>query len=260
MRGQFTSVDSFHFSCPLEHPVALRRTLPSAGALTAALVVPAAAAAADTPLSATHNLAMCGQVSIIFNNNSDYDFLADYKVGDQEGEEDEATGEKIDGGTHDGKPFGPVYTPVDVPAGESVTEVVDVEEDTEVSYRIWRGPENDWYVPCQSVEVAGGADESDGEDGDKGEGDDGKGDEGGDNGEGDDGKGDDGGDNGKGEDDKPAPEDSKPESGDASGSLPVTGGALAGLVAAGVATLGAGGGALYMSRKRKAAAEADSDE
>ncbi|MES0834956.1 thioester domain-containing protein [Nocardiopsis tropica] len=37
-------------------------------------------------------------------------------------------------------------------------------------------------------------------------------------------------------------------------SLPVTGGALAGLVAAGIAALGAGGGAVYLSRKRKAAA------
>ncbi|MDE3721666.1 thioester domain-containing protein [Nocardiopsis sp. N85] len=36
-------------------------------------------------------------------------------------------------------------------------------------------------------------------------------------------------------------------------SLPVTGGALAGLVAAGIAALGAGGGAIYLSRKRKAA-------
>ncbi|MCY9787759.1 thioester domain-containing protein [Nocardiopsis sp. EMB25] len=35
-------------------------------------------------------------------------------------------------------------------------------------------------------------------------------------------------------------------------SLPVTGGALAGLVAAGVAALGAGAGAIYLSRKRKA--------
>ena len=35
--------------------------------------------------------------------------------------------------------------------------------------------------------------------------------------------------------------------------LPVTGGALAGLVAAGIAALGAGGGAIYLSRKRKAA-------
>ena len=50
-------------------------------------------------------------------------------------------------------------------------------------------------------------------------------------------------------DDKPAPEDDKDEP-----ELPVTGGALAGLVAAGVAALGAGGGALYLSRKRKASA------
>ncbi|NKY99967.1 thioester domain-containing protein [Nocardiopsis alborubida] len=40
-------------------------------------------------------------------------------------------------------------------------------------------------------------------------------------------------------------------------SLPVTGGALAGLVAAGVAALGAGGGALYLSRRRKAADSQD---
>ncbi|MFJ9557011.1 thioester domain-containing protein [Nocardiopsis sp. NPDC101807] len=39
--------------------------------------------------------------------------------------------------------------------------------------------------------------------------------------------------------------------------LPVTGGALAGLVAAGIAALGAGGGAIYLSRKRKAANAAD---
>src|SRR5699024_11388173 len=50
-------------------------------------------------------------------------------------------------------------------------------------------------------------------------------------------------------DDKPAPEDDKDEP-----ELPVTGGALAGLVAAGVAALGAGGGALYLSRKREAGA------
>ncbi|MEU0488985.1 thioester domain-containing protein [Nocardiopsis sp. NPDC006139] len=43
-----------------------------------------------------------------------------------------------------------------------------------------------------------------------------------------------------------APDDDRP-------ALPVTGGALLGLVAAGVAALGAGGGAIYLSRKRKAA-------
>ncbi|CAL9441487.1 hypothetical protein SUDANB121_02270 [Nocardiopsis dassonvillei] len=51
-----------------------------------------------------------------------------------------------------------------------------------------------------------------------------------------------------------APESPKPSApADDRPSLPVTGGALAGLVAAGIAALGAGGGAIYLSRKRKAA-------
>ena len=64
------------------------------------------------------------------------------------------------------------------------------------------------------------------------------------------GKGDDG------KDDKPTDgDDAKPVEGDASDSLPVTGGALAGLVAAGLAALSAGGGAVYLARKRKATAD-----
>ncbi|ASU86384.1 TQXA domain-containing protein [Nocardiopsis gilva YIM 90087] len=46
----------------------------------------------------------------------------------------------------------------------------------------------------------------------------------------------------------PKPDDSKP-------SLPVTGAALTGLVAAGVAAVGAGGGAIYLSRKRRSATD-----
>ncbi len=53
---------------------------------------------------------------------------------------------------------------------------------------------------------------------------------------------------GPSEDDKPAPGK------DEESTLPVTGGALAGLVAAGLAALGAGGGALYLSRKRRSGA------
>ncbi|GHD37346.1 chaplin family protein [Nocardiopsis kunsanensis] len=66
---------------------------------------------------------------------------------------------------------------------------------------------------------------------------------------GDDGKDEEPGDDGGSEapsDDKPAPEESASE-------LPVTGGALTGLVAAGLAALGAGGAGLYFARKRKAA-------
>ncbi|HIY42492.1 MAG TPA: thioester domain-containing protein [Candidatus Nocardiopsis merdipullorum] len=61
------------------------------------------------------------------------------------------------------------------------------------------------------------------------------------------------------ESDEPEEGDEKPTPEDDDESLPVTGGALVGLVAAGVAALGAGGGALYMTRKRKASA-LDSDE
>jgi LPXTG-motif cell wall-anchored protein len=45
----------------------------------------------------------------------------------------------------------------------------------------------------------------------------------------------------------------------AGGELPLTGGALTGLVAAGIAAIGAGGAGLYFARKRKAAVSADTE-
>ncbi|RKS10761.1 TQXA domain-containing protein [Nocardiopsis sp. Huas11] len=57
--------------------------------------------------------------------------------------------------------------------------------------------------------------------------------------------------------DEPSDKPSAPADDNNSPSLPVTGGALAGLVAAGVAALGAGGGAIYLSRRRKAADTTD---
>ncbi|MFE1170727.1 thioester domain-containing protein [Nocardiopsis sp. NPDC058789] len=58
---------------------------------------------------------------------------------------------------------------------------------------------------------------------------------------------------------EPAEEKPTPPKEDDKPTLPVTGGALTGLVAAGVAALGAGGAALYLSRKRKAATGEDTD-
>ncbi|MEU0488778.1 chaplin family protein [Nocardiopsis sp. NPDC006139] len=54
-------------------------------------------------------------------------------------------------------------------------------------------------------------------------------------------------------DDRPAPVQQ------AGGELPLTGGALTGLVAAGIAAVGAGGAGLYFARKRKAAATTDTE-
>ncbi|WP_407940042.1 chaplin family protein [Nocardiopsis coralli] len=67
---------------------------------------------------------------------------------------------------------------------------------------------------------------------------------------GDDGKDEDPADDGASE--APADEQKAPE--EAAAELPVTGGALTGLVAAGLAAIGAGGAGLYFTRKRKAAA------
>ena len=57
----------------------------------------------------------------------------------------------------------------------------------------------------------------------------------------------------KHEEEDPADDKSVPVQ-EAGGELPLTGGALTGLVAAGVAAVGAGGVGLYFARKRKAAA------
>ncbi|MFD6949278.1 peptidase [Nocardiopsis sp. TSRI0078] len=59
------------------------------------------------------------------------------------------------------------------------------------------------------------------------------------------------------EPEEPSDKPSEPADDQNEPTLPVTGGALAGLVAAGVAALGAGGGAIYLSRKRKAAGSED---
>jgi uncharacterized surface anchored protein len=59
----------------------------------------------------------------------------------------------IASGRYAGEPFGLRYTPVLVPAGETVVYPVEVNVDTTVSYRVWRGPENDYYVSWVDVEV-----------------------------------------------------------------------------------------------------------
>ena len=100
----------------------------------------------------------------------------------------------------------------------------------------------------------GKEDEDEGDNGNEDEGD--EGDSGnedeGDESDEDDGKEDD--DNGKGDegDDKPAPS--------ADGELPVTGGALGGLITAALAAVGAGGAGLYFTRKRKLSAATADDE
>jgi hypothetical protein len=102
-----------------------------------------------------------------------------------------------------------------------------------------------------------GDDDDDDDDDDDGDDDDDNGDDDGD----DDDNGDDDGDDGKGDDDDDA-DDGKGDKGDDAdeGGLPVTGGALAGLIAAAVAAVGGGGLALHLSRRKKNAAEESGED
>jgi hypothetical protein len=137
----------------------------AAGLIGGALILAGTAQATENeaPLSASHDLADCGKATITFTNNTAHTYDADIKIGDQAGTPDSempaphdhgvTPDQTIAGGPHAGEPFGLRYEPVLLPPGESVTEVVNVNEDTTVSYRVWRGPENDYYLPWVEVEV-----------------------------------------------------------------------------------------------------------
>jgi hypothetical protein len=115
------------------------------------------------PISASHQLADCGKATITFTNTTAHTYDADIRVGDQAGTPDAempdphnhgvTPDQTIAGGPHAGEPFGLRYDPVLLPPGESVTKTIDLDEDTTVSYRVWRGPENDYYLPWVDVNV-----------------------------------------------------------------------------------------------------------
>lgn len=76
----------------------------------------------------------CSAITVTWTNNTNYEFLGDYRV---DGEAPVNTDN-----------FGELWTEVRVPAGESVTEQIDFYEDSgdhEVQARWARGPESDWY-------------------------------------------------------------------------------------------------------------------
>jgi len=130
----------------------------------ALLTTPASAQPdADALITATHSKSECGKIEITFTNTTADTYDADVRVGEQVGVPDADMPDKhnhgvtpdqlIASGRHAGKPFGLRYTPVLVPAGKTVVYPVEVDVDTTVSYRVWRGPENDYYVDWVDVDV-----------------------------------------------------------------------------------------------------------
>jgi len=113
----------------------------------------------ETELPSMSAVEYCGFAQLEFSNPTRYFFSFDYRIDGEEGTDDEVTPSNIANGPFAGQPFGQRYNTVDVDGRndehfESV--VVGFPEDSGdhvVDYRLWRGAENDWYLPWQTVGV-----------------------------------------------------------------------------------------------------------
>ncbi len=123
----------------------------------------------ESGLPSVSAITSCGEVTLEFFNPTRYLFSFDYQIDDEEGHEDGTnpgvydhgvlSTDTIANGPWAGYEFGLRYNEVDVDggAGEHYKQVViPFDEDSglhTVSYRLWRGAENDWYLDWDIVEV-----------------------------------------------------------------------------------------------------------
>ena len=121
------------------------------------LSAPALATTETPKLYASANVE-CGKVTITFVNNTNWDFSGDVRVNDADGVDDEATSlPPIANGPNASQPFGQRYEKVTVPANGTETWSKTFAEDSgthKVAYRIFRRPENDYYVNWQETSVS----------------------------------------------------------------------------------------------------------
>ncbi|WP_007027027.1 hypothetical protein [Saccharomonospora iraqiensis] len=64
--------------------------------------------------------------TVVFENSTEHTFFGDYRIGDEEGTPDDATGQEITEGPRAGQEFGPVYNQVEIPAGSADGDEVRV--------------------------------------------------------------------------------------------------------------------------------------
>jgi hypothetical protein len=106
---------------------------------------------------------ICGEAELTFNNPTPFFFSFDYRVDGEAGTPDEVSSLIIANGPWAGQSFGDRYNIVDVLTGTTEVESVSFPEDSgihTVAYRLWRGAENDWYLPWQEVQVESDCEEN----------------------------------------------------------------------------------------------------
>lgn len=147
-------------------PIRVLASAAVGGALALALAAPAAAEYGQ--ISTGHELtAECGEVTLTYVNPTPHGYGGDYRLGDEPGTPDDHSDHVPSEGPWAGEPLGDRYNRVSLPAGQTVTVVVEVTEDTTVSYWANRGPENRAYAAKQTVDVV--ACEDDDDNGDNGD-------------------------------------------------------------------------------------------
>lgn len=98
----------------------------------------------------------CGSIKMTFVNPTNFFFSFDYRVDNEAGHDDQYSSMNIANGPYSGMSFGQRFNEVDVNALSSETRTVSFDEDSgihTVSYRLWRGAENDWYLGWQEKEI-----------------------------------------------------------------------------------------------------------
>lgn len=100
--------------------------------------------------------------TVVFENTTEHIFYGDYRIGDEAGEADDATGQPITEGPRAGQKFGPVYNSTQVNPGETVRVHLEIGDDlTEdqnegavtVSSWVERGPEQKNFTGTREKEV-----------------------------------------------------------------------------------------------------------
>lgn len=102
------------------------------------------------------SIVSCGQIDMIFNNPTPWFFSFDYRIDGEAGHDDAYTNMVIANGLFAGELFGQRFNEVDVVTNTSQSKTVTFPEDSgthSVSYRLFRGAENDLYLNWENKEI-----------------------------------------------------------------------------------------------------------
>lgn len=98
----------------------------------------------------------CGEVTLTIENTTRWNFSADWKRPDDVGTPDAYSALVVKEGPLKDQPLGNRFNVIDVPANETITRAIELDEDestASVAYRLARGPEQKLFLDWVVIEV-----------------------------------------------------------------------------------------------------------